>query len=102
MQYKGFNISAFEQEPGKWRATIFRRMNHRLSNAINQKLQELVSGAGPSSAVDALILAMEAIDLLGEISSDGPASMLRKRRRQHRAQTRVGLQKGEPAKSDSP
>jgi hypothetical protein len=84
MQYKGFDICAFRYEPGKWRARIF-RTNGKLSNTANRKLQELVTGPDPSSAADALILAMEAIDLLDrEISSREPASMPRKRRRQHR------------------
>ena len=75
MQYKGFDISAFEKEPGKWRTRIF-RANGRPSNATNRKLQELVASADPSSAVDALILVMEAIDGLFFRNTEG-----RKRRR---------------------
>ncbi len=91
MQYKGFDISAFEKEPGKWRARIF-RANGRPSNATNRKLQELVASADPSSAVAALTLVMEAIDGLFFRNTKR-----RKRRRRHRAGGLAGLL----AKSDS-
>jgi hypothetical protein len=109
MQYKGFDIKTFEQEPGKWRARIF-RANGRPSNDTNQKLQEFVASADPSSAVDTLILAMEAIDDLlsrnsnwkmerhwrvllrtSEISGRGPALMRRKLRRRQRTERPIGL-----------
>jgi hypothetical protein len=91
MQYKGLDITAFEQEPGKWRARIV-RANGRPSNATNRKLQELVASADPSSAVAALTLVMEAIDGLFFRNTKR-----RKRRRRHRAGGLAGLL----AKSDS-
>src|SRR5262249_815817 len=95
MQYKGFDFSAFEQQPGKWRARVL-RANGRPSNATSRKLQQLVSSAEPSSAVDVLILVMEAIDGLFFRNA-----ARRKRRRRHRAHRLVGLQKGQTAESNS-
>jgi hypothetical protein len=64
MQYKGFEITAFEQRPGKWRAMIVRANGRRLKTK-EQQLLESVTSAKLSSAVDALTLAMEAIDVAG-------------------------------------
>ncbi len=85
MQYKGFDFSAFEQEPGKWRARVL-RANGRPSNATSRKLQQHVASAEPSSAVDALILIMEAIDGLF-FRNNAP----KKRRGRHRAHRPAGL-----------
>lgn len=63
MDYKQFTISAFEREPGRWRARV-RRMaivrGHR-------KLIEFVSQKDSSTAIDALTVAMNAVDV-GEFS----------------------------------
>ena len=61
MQYKGLEITAFEQEPGKWRARIV-AANGRPLKGDDRQLLESVTGA---TAVDALTLAMEAIDAAG-------------------------------------
>ena len=61
MQYKGLEITAFEQEPGKWRARIV-AANGRPLKHDDRKLLEPVTGA---TAVDALTLAMEAVDTAG-------------------------------------
>jgi len=61
MQYKGLEITAFEQTPGKWRASIV-RANGKPLEGNNRQLLESVTSA---TAVDALTLAMEAIDAAG-------------------------------------
>ena len=64
MQYKGFEITAFEQQPGKWCARIV-TANGRPLKGDDGKLLELVTSANLASAVDALTLAMEAVDASG-------------------------------------
>jgi hypothetical protein len=64
MQYKGLEITAFEQGPGKWCARIV-RANGRALPTNDQQLLESVSSANLPSAVDALTLAMEAVDAAG-------------------------------------
>jgi len=64
MQYKGLEITAFEQEPGKWRASIVGANGQPLKGDDRQLLETLTS-ANLSSAVDALTLAMEAVDAAG-------------------------------------
>jgi glycosyltransferase A (GT-A) superfamily protein (DUF2064 family) len=61
MQYKGLEITAFEQEPGKWRARIV-AANGRLLKGDDQQRLETITG---TTAVDALTLAMEAVDATG-------------------------------------
>ena len=61
MQYKGLEITAFEQGPGKWRARIV-RANGSLLKRDDRKLLEPITSA---TAVDALMLAMEAVDAAG-------------------------------------
>jgi len=61
MQYKGFDIRAFEQEPGKWRARIV-RANGKPLRATSRNLREFETSADLSSAVDALISAMQVVD----------------------------------------
>ena len=61
MQYKGLEITAFEHEPGKWRARIV-AANGRPLRPDDRKLLEPVTSA---TAVDALTLAMEAVDAAG-------------------------------------
>jgi hypothetical protein len=66
MDYKQFTISAFEREPGRWRARVRR-------TAIVQgraKLIESITPSDSSTAVDAMIVAMNAIDV-GEFSPPG-------------------------------
>jgi len=61
MQYKGLEITAFEQTPGKWRASIVRANGKPLEGDDRQLLESVTS----ATAVDALTLAMEAIDAAG-------------------------------------
>ena len=61
MQYKGLEITAFEQTPGNWRARIV-RANGKPLEGHDRQLLESVTGA---TAVDALTLAMEAVDAAG-------------------------------------
>jgi len=63
MRYKGFLISAFEQEPGKWRALIGRAHGRPLKSTDDRTLQEFITGIEHSSAVEALTKAMEAVDI---------------------------------------
>jgi hypothetical protein len=64
MQYKGFEITAFEQGLGKWRAKIVGANGRRLKTNDRQQL-ESVTSANSSSAVVALTSAMEALDAAG-------------------------------------
>jgi len=61
MQYKGLEITAFEETPGKWRTRIV-AANGRPLKGGDRQLLESVTGA---KAVDALMLAMEAVDAAG-------------------------------------
>ena len=61
MQYKGLEITAFEQEPGKWRARIVAANGRPLKGDDRQRLESVTS----ATAVDALTLAMEAVDAAG-------------------------------------
>src|SRR6516162_7670953 len=61
MQYKGVEITAFEETPGKWRTRIV-AANGRPLKGDDRQLLESVTGA---TAVDALTLAMEAVDAAG-------------------------------------
>ena len=62
MQYKGLEITVFEQEPGKWRARIVAANGSPLKSDDRQLLEFVTS----ASAVDALTLAMEALDAAGQ------------------------------------
>jgi hypothetical protein len=83
MQYKGFEITAFEQTPGKWRARII-RANGKPWKGNHRELLESLTGTH-LSAVDALTLAMEAVDatrvLLRTSETSGSSPSKRKRRR---------------------
>src|SRR5262249_31156750 len=61
MQYKGLEITVFEQEPGKWRARIVAANGRPLKSDDRQLLKFATS----ATAVDALTLAMEAVDAAG-------------------------------------
>ena len=73
MQYKGLEITVFEQEPGKWHARIV-AANGRPLKDDDRQLLEFVTG---SSAVDALTLAMEAVDAAGLIFRNADRGMER-------------------------
>ena len=88
MQYKGLEITAFDETPGKWRARIVRanskplRGNHRkLVKTLASTNQTLASTNLPS-AVDALTLALEAVDaVLDRERSMYPLARRKRRRR---------------------
>jgi len=61
MQYKGLEITAFEETPGKWRARIVAANGRPLKDGDRQLL-ESVTGV---TAVDTLTSAMEAVDAAG-------------------------------------
>jgi hypothetical protein len=61
MQYRQFTISAYEREPGKWRARV-RRSNGRSVLAGSGKLMEFVTAKDSPSEAEAMSLAIEAID----------------------------------------
>ena len=73
MQYKGLEITVFEQEPGKWHARIV-SANGRPLKGDDRQLLEFVTSA---SAVDALTLAMEAVDAAGLIFRNADRGMER-------------------------
>jgi hypothetical protein len=61
MQYKQFTISAYEREPGKWRARV-RRSSGRPLIGGRGKLLQFVAAIDASSEEDAMIMAIDAID----------------------------------------
>jgi hypothetical protein len=64
MQYKGFEITAFEETPGKWRARIV-RANGKPLRSNHRKLVKTLASTNLPSAVDALTLALEVVDAAG-------------------------------------
>src|SRR6516165_4797690 len=64
MQYKGLEITAFEQTPGKWCARIVGANGKPLEGNHRQLLETLTSSNQPS-AVDALTSALETVDAAG-------------------------------------
>ena len=101
MQYKGLEIIAFEETPGKWRARIVRangkplRGNHRkLVETLASTNQTLASTNLPS-AVAALTLALEAVDAAGLFfrNADRERSvypLARRKRRRRRVSGQAG------------
>jgi hypothetical protein len=69
VDYKQFMISAFEREPGRWRA----RVRRTAFVQGHTKVFEFVTKTDSSTAVDALTVAMNAIDV-GEFSPPGRRS----------------------------
>jgi hypothetical protein len=111
MQYKGLEITAFEQRPGKWRARIV-RANGRPLEGNHRQLLATVTSANLPSAVDALTLAMEAVDASGrffrnadrgaerfwrvllrtsETSGRSPYPLAKKKPRRRRVSGQVGI-----------
>jgi hypothetical protein len=65
VQYKSFIVSAFEREPGKWRASVERANGKaliRISNANQRTLDRFVTGVDAMAADAALRMALAAID----------------------------------------
>ena len=65
MEYKSFIVSAFEREPGKWRASVERANGKaliRMASANQKALNRFVTGVDAMAAESALRMAMAAID----------------------------------------
>ena len=96
MQYKGFEITAFEQTPGKWRARIIRANGNPWKGNHGELLKSLTD-THLSSAVDALTLAMEAVDAArvllrtSETSGRSAYPLAKRKRRRRRVSGQVGV-----------
>jgi hypothetical protein len=67
MKYKGFSISVFEHEPGKWRARITPTVPRPIrisARASRKSMIQFANSIDHSSAVEAMTKAMELIDAL--------------------------------------
>jgi hypothetical protein len=62
MEYKQFVIQAFEQVPGQWRAKISRNDGKPLTFNGQRAAHRFINGFSATTAANALLLAMEAID----------------------------------------
>ena len=81
MRYKGLEITAFEETPGKWRARIV-RANSKPLRGSHRKLVKTLASTNLPSAVDALTLALEAVDaVLDRERSMYPLARRKRRRR---------------------
>jgi hypothetical protein len=94
MQYKGLEITAFEETPGKWRARIV-RANGKPLRGNHRELVNLASTNLPSE-VDALTLALEAVDAAGLFfrNVDRERSLYplaRRKRRRRRVSGQAGI-----------
>jgi hypothetical protein len=61
MEYQGFVVEAFEQDPGKWRAKLYRSNGRPLING-SKRIWRFVTGVDATTASAALLLALAAID----------------------------------------
>ena len=61
MEYQGFVVEAFEQEPGKWRAKLSRSSGRPLITG-RKRIWQFVTGIDATTAPAALLMALEAID----------------------------------------
>jgi hypothetical protein len=62
MEYKGFVVKAFERGHGTWRAIVRRTNRQPLKAKDHKKKYHFVIPQDAASAVDALLLALDAID----------------------------------------
>jgi hypothetical protein len=62
MEYKRFVVRAFEQEPGKWRASIRRADGKPVKIIGGEKLEQGNMSGDERTAAAALLTAMAAID----------------------------------------
>lgn len=62
MEYRGFIVKAFERENGVWRATVRRSKGHPLKAKDFKKIYHFVTVRDAPTAVDALRMALDAID----------------------------------------
>jgi hypothetical protein len=63
MEYKRFIISAFEQGPGRWRASVRRANGKPLLARKRTRLEQFITDSDSPSADVAMMMAMEAIDV---------------------------------------
>src|SRR5215813_10134967 len=85
MQYKGLEITAFEETPGKWHAKIVRANgNHRKLAKTLASTNQILASTNRPSAVDALTLALEAIDAVRNVDQERSVYPLAKRKRRRR------------------
>jgi len=87
MEYQGFVVEAFEQEPGKWRAKILRSSGKPLITG-RKRIWQFVTGIDATTASAALLMALEAIDA-DTFSSAAPLPEKFWRRRGTRANGRT-------------
>ena len=62
MEYRQFVIKAIEREPRKWRAIVQRSDGKPMMVTGRAKLDKFITGADATSAQNALLMAMAAID----------------------------------------
>ena len=62
MEYKRFDVQAFEREPGKWRANIRRADGKPVKIIGGKKFEQSVTRFDAPTAVAAIFMAMAAID----------------------------------------
>jgi hypothetical protein len=63
MEYKQFIVQAFEQESGKWRASVERTDGKAIMAMTNRRtLAKFITGVDVNSAQVAILMAMAAID----------------------------------------
>jgi hypothetical protein len=62
MEYKGFVVKAFERGHGTWRAIVCRTNRQPLKAKDHKKKYHFMTPRDATTAVDALLLALEAID----------------------------------------
>ena len=62
MEYNQHIVKAFQQAPGKWRASVKRLDGKPLMVVGRFKLAQFITGVDSSAAKDALLMALAAID----------------------------------------
>jgi hypothetical protein len=85
MEYQGFVVEAFEQDPGKWRAKLYRSNGRPLING-SKRIWRFVTGVDATTASAALLLALAAIDS-GTFARSAPLPEKFWRRRGQRSNT---------------
>lgn len=64
MEYKQFIVKAFEREPGKWRASVWRANGKAITVTTDHrpKLAKFVTGMDAKTAQAAMLMALAAVD----------------------------------------
>jgi hypothetical protein len=62
MEYKQFLVGGFEQQPGKWRARIRRADGKPIKITSGKKLEQFITGLDATTELDAILMAVAAID----------------------------------------